>query len=61
VILFRAEGGAVTRIRVLSPDCEIDAAGAPVHWVEDERPAESTALVRVGAGAVERSAGGGVF
>ena len=45
VILFRAEAGAVTRIRALSPDCEIDAGGAPVHWLEDVRPAESTALL----------------
>ena len=46
VILFRAEAGAVTRIRVLSPDCGIDAGGAPVHWLEDVRPAESTALLQ---------------
>ncbi|HLK48575.1 MAG TPA: HEAT repeat domain-containing protein [Bryobacteraceae bacterium] len=45
VILFRVEAGAVTRIRVLSPDCEIDAGGAPVHWLEDVRPADSTALL----------------
>ena len=46
VILFRAEAAAVTRISVLSPDCEIDAAGAPVHWLDDVRPAESTALLQ---------------
>lgn len=46
VILFRVEASAVTRIRVLSPDCEIDAGGAPVHWLEDVRPAESTALLQ---------------
>lgn len=45
VILFRAEAGGVTRIRALSPDCEIDAGGAPVHWLDDVRPAESTALL----------------
>ena len=46
VILFRAEAGAVTRMRVLSPDCEIDAGGVPVHWIEDVRPADSTALLQ---------------
>ncbi len=51
VILFRAEGGAVTRIRALSPDCEIDGGGAPVHWLEEVRPAESTALLQTFAGA----------
>jgi hypothetical protein len=46
VILFRAEAGAVTRIRVLSPDCEIDAGGVPVHWIEGVRVADSTALLQ---------------
>jgi len=46
VILFRAEGSAVTRIRVLSPDCEIDAGGTAVHWIEPVRPADSTALLK---------------
>lgn len=45
VILFRAEAGAVTRIRVLSPDCEIDAGGSAVHWLDDVRAAESTMLL----------------
>lgn len=46
VILFRAESGTVSRIRVLSPDCEIDAGGLAVHWLEDVRPGESTALLK---------------
>lgn len=46
VILFRAEAGAVTRIRVLSPDCEIDAGGAELHWIEDVHLDQSTALLR---------------
>jgi hypothetical protein len=45
IILFRLEGGAVNRIRLVSPDCEIDAAGVPVHWLADVRPAESVALL----------------
>lgn len=45
VILFRVVGGAVERIRSLSPDCEIDAGGVPVHWLTDVRPADSVALL----------------
>ncbi len=46
VLLFRTESGAVTRIRVLSPDCEIDAGGVPVHWLEEVRPNESSMLLQ---------------
>lgn len=46
VILFRTESGAVTRIRVLSPDCEIDAGGVPVHWLEEVPPNESSMLLQ---------------
>ena len=56
VILFRAETGMVTRIRVVSPDCEIDAEGAPVHWLDDVKPSESTALLQTFAAAPGASA-----
>lgn len=45
VVLIRVDGGAVTRIRSLSPDCEIDAGGLPVHWLTDVAPAQSIALL----------------
>jgi len=45
VVLFRIEGGEVSRIRSLSPDCEIDAGGVPVHWLADVRPADSVAFL----------------
>ena len=45
VILFRVDSGAVERIRTLSPDCEIDAGGLPVHWLADVKAAESVALL----------------
>jgi hypothetical protein len=45
VMLFRVVGGAVDRIRVLSPDCNIDAGGVPVHWLTGILPAESVALL----------------
>ena len=45
VMLFRVVGSAVDRVQVLSPDCEIDAGGVPVHWLTSVRPAESVALL----------------
>jgi hypothetical protein len=45
VMLFRIVGEAVDRLRVLSPDCEIDAGGVPLHWLTDVRPADSVALL----------------
>jgi HEAT repeat protein len=45
VILLRIVGNAVERIRALSPACEIDAGGVPVHWLNDVKPAESVALL----------------
>ncbi|HTX38762.1 MAG TPA: HEAT repeat domain-containing protein [Bryobacteraceae bacterium] len=45
VVLLRVEAGAVMRIRSLSPDCEIDAGGLPVHWLTDVAPAQSVALL----------------
>ncbi|HTS29798.1 MAG TPA: HEAT repeat domain-containing protein [Bryobacteraceae bacterium] len=45
VILFRIENNQLNRIRTLSPDCEIDAGGVPVHWLTDVQPAQSVALL----------------
>jgi hypothetical protein len=45
VILYRVEANGVTRIRSLSPDCEIDAGGLPVHWLTGVDPAQSVALL----------------
>ena len=45
VVMFRVEANAVERVRALSPDCEIDARGLPVHWLTDVAPAESAALL----------------
>jgi hypothetical protein len=58
VILFRVDGGALERIRTLSPDCEIDAGGLPVHWLADVKPAESVALLDTLATGRERSMDG---
>src|ERR1019366_4238641 len=46
------------RIRTLSPDCEIDAGGLPLHWLSDVKPAESVALLDTFAAGRERGVSG---
>ena len=45
VILFRVAERRVERIRIFSEDCELDAGGRQVHWLENVRPADSVALL----------------
>jgi hypothetical protein len=45
IVLFRVAANAVERIRVLSPDCEIDAGGVSVDWLTGVSPAQSVALL----------------
>jgi HEAT repeats len=45
LVLFRVDANQVDKIRTLAPDCDIDAGGAPVHWLTDVRPADSIALL----------------
>ncbi len=45
IVLFRVAERAVDRIRVFSEDCQLDAGGRPVRWLENVRPAESIALL----------------
>ena len=45
VVLFRVAERAVDRIRVFSEDCELDAGGRTVTWLEGVRPADSVALL----------------
>lgn len=44
-VLIRAEQSAVTRIRLFSEGCAIDAGGVPVTWLTGVRPADSVALL----------------
>jgi HEAT repeat protein len=46
VILLRAEGKGVMRIRVVSEDCTVDAGGLPITWITDVKSAQSVALLR---------------
>jgi HEAT repeats len=45
IALYRIENRAVERIRVFSEDCQLDAGGRPVRWLENVRPADSIALL----------------
>jgi HEAT repeat protein len=44
-VLFRVADKQVERIRVFSSDCELDAGGRQVIWLENVRPADSIALL----------------
>jgi len=44
-VLYRVADRRVDRIRVYSEDCELDAGGRAVHWLENVRPADSVALL----------------
>ncbi len=45
IVMFRAERGALGKIRMFSQECEIDAAGLPVTWLTDVNPAQSVTLL----------------
>jgi hypothetical protein len=45
VILIRVDENAVSRVRYVSPDCEIDGGGAPLHWLTDVQPEQSVAML----------------
>jgi HEAT repeat protein len=44
-ILFRAENRQITKIRVASTECTLDAGGLPFLWLTNVKPAESVALL----------------
>lgn len=44
-VLVRAEQSAVSRIRVFSEGCAIDAGGLPVTWLTSVRPSDSVTLL----------------
>jgi hypothetical protein len=43
LVLARVDGGAIVRVRLFTPDCEIDAGGMPLVWLNDVTPDESVA------------------
>ncbi len=44
-ILFRAENHQITKIRVASTECTLDAGGLPFLWLTNVKPSESVALL----------------
>ena len=55
VVLFRVAARRIDRVRVFSEDCQLDAGGRPVTWLENVRPADSVALLEsLAAGSTER-------
>ena len=44
-VLLRVVDRRIERIRVFSHDCELDAGGRPVVWLNDVQPADSIALL----------------
>jgi HEAT repeat protein len=45
LVLYRVEEKAVQRIRLFSPDCELDAGGRTIHWLDGVDGAESVKLL----------------
>jgi len=45
VVLFRVAAREIDRVRVFSEDCDLDAGGRPVVWLENVRAADSIALL----------------
>ena len=43
LLLARVENGAVDRIRTFSPDCDVDAGGMTVVWLEGTSPDDAVA------------------
>ena len=46
IVLYRVEARSVDKIRVFSPDCELDAGGRTIYWLDAVKGAESIALLR---------------
>ena len=44
-VLFRAENHRITKIRIASTECTLDAGGLPFVWLTNVKPAESIALL----------------
>jgi hypothetical protein len=45
VVLFRAEGRKIGKIRVVSENCVLDAGGLQITWLTGAKPAESVKLL----------------
>ena len=41
LVLARLDNGNVNRVRTFTPDCDVDATGMPLVWLNDVKPDES--------------------
>jgi HEAT repeat protein len=60
IVLFRVEGRAVDRIRVFSEDCDLDAGGRTVIWLNGVNAEESVALLESFAASSPERRGDGI-
>ena len=56
IVFARLEQGVVDRVRTFTPDCDVDATGIPLVWLNDVKPDESVAWL---ASLVAADPGGG--
>ncbi len=45
IVLIRVEDKTVQKVRTFTPDCELDAGGRTIHWLEGVAPADSVTLL----------------
>ena len=45
VVMLRVVDRQIERVRTFSEDCELDAGGRQVHWIQDVRPPDSVAFL----------------
>ena len=45
MVLYRVEEKAVQQIRIFSPDCELDAGGRTIQWLDGVNGADSVKLL----------------
>ncbi len=41
LVLARADGGRIVRVRTATPECDVDAGGLPLVWLTGVKPADS--------------------
>ena len=58
LVLYRVEDKAVQRVRIFSPDCELDAGGRTIHWLDGVSAAESIKLLTSLVSGTDRIRGG---
>jgi hypothetical protein len=60
VVLFRVEEKAVQRVRIFSPDCELDAGGRAIHWLDGVNPSDSVKVLSSLASGSDKARNGAI-